>query len=68
MADCEHIVGCGFFKKYQSTKDMACQGFILLYCKGTKKEVCKRREHRQKTGTPPPDNMSPSGVVLADKV
>ncbi len=34
--ECEHLNTCGFFKKYQSTKDLACKGFIAGYCKGQK--------------------------------
>ncbi len=63
--ECELLEKCGFFKKYQSTKDLACKGFISSYCRGLKMNECKRKEYRQKNGTPPVDEMMPSGQMIA---
>ncbi|MDD5457048.1 MAG: hypothetical protein PHV30_08450 [Candidatus Margulisbacteria bacterium] len=64
MEQCELIEKCGFFKKYQATKDLACKGFILQYCTGPKKQDCKRMQYRKEHGAPPPDEMMPSGQML----
>lgn len=62
--DCQYLSTCGFFKKYQSTKDLACRGFISLYCKGEKMKECKRLEYRNMHGTPPSDDMMPNGQLI----
>ncbi len=60
MADCELLEQCGYFKKYQKTKDLACKGFMKTYCKGPKEAECKRKEYRKEHGVPPSDYMMPS--------
>ncbi len=62
--ECELLNKCGFFKKYQSTKDMICKGFIAMYCKGGKMNECKRLEYRNANGVPPADDMMPSGQMI----
>ena len=64
--ECELIGKCGFFKKYQETKDLACKGFLRMYCRGEKMSQCKRREYRDKNGTPPPDEMMPNGQIITN--
>ena len=59
--DCELLANCGYFRKYQNTKEVLCQGFIRQYCKGPLQVECKRMEYRKQHGTPPPDEMMPSG-------
>jgi hypothetical protein len=59
--ECELLEECGFFKKYQATKDLACKGFIQQYCKGPKMNQCRRKEYRQAHGKPPSDDMMPNG-------
>jgi hypothetical protein len=61
---CELLSKCGFFKKYESSKELACKGFINQYCNGPKKAECKRLEYRQKNGVPPVDDMMPSGQII----
>jgi len=61
---CELLAACGFFKKYQATKDLACRGFIRMYCTGPKQNECKRKQHRLKYGAPPSDDMMPSGHMV----
>jgi hypothetical protein len=63
--ECELLVKCGFFKKYQAVKDLACKGFILQYCKGPKMNDCKRMEYRRINGTPPSDDIMPSGQMIS---
>lgn len=63
MNQCELLEKCGFFGKYKETSDVACRGFIALYCKGPKLNECKRKEHRALHGQPPADNMLPNGYI-----
>jgi hypothetical protein len=63
--ECQYLSTCGFFKKYQLSKDLACKGFIAMYCKGPKMNDCKRLEYRKKNGKPPIDDMMPSGHILS---
>jgi hypothetical protein len=62
--ECELLANCGFFKKYQSTNDIACKGLIRQYCKGPLMDRCKRKEYRTKHNAAPPDEMMPSGRML----
>ena len=62
---CELLEKCGFFKKYQNSIDLACRGFIRLYCKGERMIECKRMEYRSQHGTPPTDDMLPSGQIMS---
>ena len=61
--ECHLLDKCGFFKKYKGTNDLACQGFITIYCKGDKMDECKRLEYRNKHGVPPEDKMMPNGQI-----
>jgi hypothetical protein len=63
--ECELLEKCGFFKKYQSTKELACKGFIAQYCKGGKMADCKRLEYRRQNGVPPHDDMLPTGQIIS---
>lgn len=62
--ECPFLPNCGFFKKYQATKDLVCQGFILQYCRGAKRSLCKRMQYKQEHGVPPSDDMMPSGQMI----
>ncbi len=63
--NCDLLDKCGFFKKHASSNDLACKGFIAKYCKGSMMNECKRKLYRQQHGTPPPDDMMPTGVVIS---
>lgn len=65
MNDCELLEKCGYFIKYKGTSDVACRGFIALYCKGPKINDCKRKQFRQQYGKPPEDNMLPNGYLTS---
>ena len=65
--ECELLEKCGFFKKYQAIKDLACKGFIKLYCRGSKKDICKRKHYLAEHGEPPSDDMLPSGNMVVDR-
>jgi hypothetical protein len=62
--ECELLTKCGFFKKYQTAKDLACKGFIQRYCKGPNMNECKRMQYRKENGTPPSDDMMPNGQMI----
>ena len=64
-SECNLLATCGFFKKYQSSKSLACKGFISQYCKGDKMNECKRMEYRKLNGVPPVDEMMPSGQLIS---
>ncbi|MFZ2491419.1 MAG: hypothetical protein WA208_08030 [Thermoanaerobaculia bacterium] len=64
MADCENLLRCGFFIKYQETLDLACRGFINQYCSGPKQLECARRTFKVQHGHPPDDDMLPSGQMM----
>ncbi len=64
MADCDLLDRCGFFKKYQGTLDLACQGFMNSYCKGTKMDDCVRKQFRTEHGCAPEDDMLPTGHMM----
>ncbi|MGE4351110.1 MAG: hypothetical protein AB7E52_02860 [Bdellovibrionales bacterium] len=64
--DCENIDKCGFFQKYQATKNLACKGFMLQFCKGAKQNDCERKKYKAAHGAPPADNMMPNGGIMAD--
>lgn len=63
--ECELLETCGFFKKYQDSKQAACQGFVQQYCKGDKMDQCKRKQYRKEHGVPPSDDMMPSGHMIS---
>jgi len=62
--ECENMPNCGFFKKYQETKSLVCEGFVVQFCKGPKQGECKRKAYKKEHGTPPPDDMMPSGQII----
>ncbi len=61
MAVCDLLETCGYFKKYQASKELACKGFISQYCHGDKQDECQRKTYRKEHGVPPADDMMPSG-------
>jgi hypothetical protein len=63
--ECELLAKCGFFAKYQATKDLACRGFINVYCRGDKMNECRRKQYRQQHGVAPSDDMMPNGSMIS---
>lgn len=64
MGQCEKLETCGFFKKYQDSKSLACKGFINQYCKGSKMDDCKRKQYFEEHGKLPSDDMMPNGAMI----
>ena len=62
---CELIKKCGFYNNFLNEYKNIKEGWITLYCSSLEKsERCKRKKIRQETGTPPPDNMTPTGKLI----
>lgn len=61
--ECENLAKCSFFNKFNATREAACRGFISQYCQGPKQDKCKRKTYRQEHGTPPPEDMLPTGQI-----
>ena len=68
MFECELLDRCGFFLKYQETRDLACRGFMNMYCRGPQQPECKRLAYRAEHGHPPDDDMLPTGQMIATNV
>ncbi len=65
MAACELLASCGFFNRFQGNHEVVKQGWIKLYCNdGVWSEKCARKIVYRQTGTPPADNMTPTGKML----
>jgi len=60
---CTSLDNCGYFDKYQNSKETTCKGWIRIYCQGPKMDECKRREYKEKHGKAAPDDMMPSGLM-----
>lgn len=66
MQECEFLSKCGFFKNFQGNPEVIKQGWVRMYCENSEKsEKCQRKSYRKKTGSPPADNMSPTGKIIS---
>jgi hypothetical protein len=65
-AECELLATCGYFEKYQHSKETLCQGWIRQYCCGPLMDECKRKIYRREKGEAPPVDMMPSGHIAPD--
>jgi hypothetical protein len=65
MLECELLETCGLFKKYQPTNGLACEWFMGQYCVGPGIANCRRKRHYLRHGTPPSDDMLPTGAMIA---
>ena len=65
MAQCEFLAKCGFFNNFKGNPEVVKQGWVRLYCENAEYSAkCARKAYRLKTGSPPADNMSPTGKVV----
>ena len=66
--DCENLPICKFFKEYETNpeRQLGLKGFVSLYCKGAKQEICKRKMLCDLLGAAEkvPANMMPNGKAL----
>jgi hypothetical protein len=68
MQECELLKTCGYFEKYQHSKETLCKGWIRQYCQGPEMDNCKRKQYRQTHGQPPPVDMMPSGHMTPEYI
>ena len=67
MSECDRLKDCGFFKKYQDSYAGACKTLIETYCMDEEKsEECARKKVFKETGSPPDDDMMPTGEFVDD--
>lgn len=66
MSDkCDLLDKCGFFMNYTSHLEVLKKKWIALYCENSvNSEFCERKKYRNTHGTPPGDNMAPTGTLL----
>lgn len=63
--NCEMLDKCGFFTEFKGNSDRVKQGWIRKFCENKiKSELCERKKFRNKTGTPPPARLAPTGKLL----
>jgi hypothetical protein len=65
MSECPNLATCGFFRKFSQSNELAFKGFVVLFCRGPKQGVCKRKEYREAHGCAPSDAMMPNGAMIA---
>jgi hypothetical protein len=63
--ECEFLPRCGLFKKHRQTESLACDWLMNQYCSGPTSSGCRRKQHYLKHRVPPPDDMLPSGTMMA---
>ena len=62
---CELLPNCGFFNNFSGNSEVVKAGWIRNFCEDIEKSnQCARKKIRMETGSPPPDNMSPTGKLL----
>jgi hypothetical protein len=64
MTECPNLPNCGFMKKFCDSKNLACKGFIALYCRGDRQSDCERKRYKAAHGTAPSDDMMPNGHMV----
>jgi len=60
MKVCEKLPDCPFFKKYS----MYATSYIFVYCEGPKLESCARLLYKNTHGVKPPDELTPTGILV----
>lgn len=62
---CARLDKCGFFTAYKGNSEVTRAGWITMFCKNAAKcGDCARKRYFAAHGTPPPDNMAPTGRML----
>ena len=62
---CPNLHNCGFFKNFGGNADVIKEGWKNMYCNNLQKsDACKRKQYKKLNGTPPPDNMAPTGKLI----
>jgi len=62
---CEFLQICGFFRHYRADAGVRAATWVRMYCENVdKSKTCERKQVLAQTGSPPPDNMAPTGQML----
>jgi len=62
---CELLESCGFFISFMGNAEVLDKGWARMFCQSKEKsENCARNKIYRKTGSPPADNMAPTGDVI----
>lgn len=62
---CEKLEKCCFLLGREDSLVSVTDGWLRLFCGSREKsEQCARKQYLTLYGTPPPDNMAPSGRLL----
>lgn len=68
MADCDNLERCSFFQELAGVEKykVPLAGFVRMYCKGSKQNLCVRKVVALSLGHPSrvPWNMLPNGLPL----
>ncbi len=57
---------CNFKRKYESSKNIQCRGFIRIYCIGGRHGECKVRHYYRQEGEFPQADFMPNGYICRD--
>jgi hypothetical protein len=61
---CEIFKTCSYIKKFGNRKDVLKNAWLSCLCHGKgEEECCQRVEFFHENNNPPPDNLTPLGVV-----
>jgi len=62
---CEYLDQCGFFLNFSNNMEVIKESWVQLYCLDREvSELCERKKIRHKTGSPPANNMAPTGKLM----
>ena len=65
MERCELLDKCRFFSTYGNNQEVVKHDWLKCYCENSiNSEQCERKAIRKLTGSPPTDNMAPTGRML----
>jgi hypothetical protein len=60
MKVCEKLTDCPFFQKYSKYA----ASYMFVYCDGPKLESCARLSYKDTHGVKPPDELTPTGILI----
>ena len=62
---CEYLDQCGFVRNFATSLESIKNSWVNLYCADIEvSELCERKKIRIQTGSPPPNNMAPTGKMI----
>ena len=60
MDTCWKLAECAFLMKFPQYA----MSYKFIYCEGPKKESCVRLNYKEIHGVEPPDNLTPTGILV----